>query len=203
MRHRPSRGRARPVYDPRGRRPRAFVAGGVCGTQLHRQFAARCRTRSPTALQKSDVVACAVLSGNRNFEGRIHPQVKMNFLASPPLVVAYAIAGNMKLDLYKDPLGLGKDGKPVYLKRRVAVDEGDPRADREARHLDAVQGELRERVRGRRELAGRRDAEGRDFTWDDKSTYVKNPPYFEGMSARPGTPQNIQGARVLAMLGDR
>ena len=68
------------------------------------------------ALQKSDVVACAVLSGNRNFEGRIHPQVKMNFLASPPLVVAYAIAGNMKLDLYKDPLGIGKDGKPVFLR---------------------------------------------------------------------------------------
>ncbi len=101
------------------------------------------------ALTKSDVVACAVLSGNRNFEGRIHPQVKMNFLASPPLVVAYALAGNMKMDLYKEPLGLGKDGKPVYLKDIWPGDERDPRSHREARDVDDVQVELRERVQGR------------------------------------------------------
>ena len=89
------------------------------------------------AVQKSDVVACAVLSGNRNFEGRIHPQVKMNFLASPPLVVAYAIAGNMRLDLYKDPLGTGKDGKPVYPARPLAVDEEDPRTV--AKHVTPTQ----------------------------------------------------------------
>ncbi len=111
-----------------------------------------------SALQKSDVVACSVLSGNRNFEGRIHPQVKMNFLASPPLVVAYAIAGNMKLDLYKDPLGTRQRRQAGLLARRLAVDEGNSRPDLEARHLGAVQKELCERVRGRRELDRRRDA---------------------------------------------
>ena len=104
-----------------------------------------------------------MLSGNRNFEGRIHPQVKMNFLASPPLVVAYAIAGNMKLDLYKDPLGHGKDGKPVYLRDIWPSTKEIHDLIAQARDLDAVQVELRERVRGRRELEVRRDAEGREL----------------------------------------
>jgi aconitate hydratase len=155
-----------------------------------------------TALQKSDVVACSVLSGNRNFEGRIHPQVKMNFLASPPLVVAYAIAGNMKLDLTKDPLGLGKDGKPVYL--RDIWPSSKEIHDLISKHVTSTQ--------FKKSYASVFDGDanwnavatphGETFTWDDASTYVKNPPYFDGMSATPGTPQNIKGARVLAMLGD-
>jgi aconitate hydratase len=154
------------------------------------------------ALQKSDVVACAVLSGNRNFEGRIHPQVKMNFLASPPLVVAYAIAGNMKLDLYKDPLGIGKDGKPVYL--RDVWPSTKEIHDLIAKHVTSTQfkSSYASVFEGDTNWRAVATPEGETFTWDDKSTYVKNPPYFEGMSAKPGTPQNIRGARVLAMLGD-
>jgi aconitate hydratase len=155
-----------------------------------------------TALQKSDVVACSVLSGNRNFEGRIHPQVKMNFLASPPLVVAYAIAGNMKLDLYRDPLGVGKDGKPVYL--RDIWPSTKEIHDLISKHVTSTQFKksYASVFEGDANWTAIATPEGETFTWDDKSTYVKNPPYFEGMSAKPGTPQNIRGARVLAMLGD-
>jgi len=155
-----------------------------------------------TALSKSDVVACSVLSGNRNFEGRIHPQVKMNFLASPPLVVAYAIAGDMKLDLYKDPLGIGKDGKPVYL--RDVWPSTKEIHDLISKHVTSTQFKqsYASVFEGDANWTAVATPEGETFTWDDKSTYVKNPPYFEGMSAKPGTPQNIRGARVLAMLGD-
>jgi 3-isopropylmalate dehydratase small subunit len=154
------------------------------------------------ALQKSDIVACSVLSGNRNFEGRIHPQVKMNFLASPPLVVAYAIAGNMKVDLYEDPLGTDKDGKPVYLKdiwpstREIH--------DLIRKHVTSTQfkASYASVFEGDANWKSVATPRGENFTWDDKSTYVKNPPYFEGMTLQPGAPQDIRGARVLAMLGD-
>jgi aconitate hydratase len=154
------------------------------------------------ALQKSDVVACSVLSGNRNFEGRIHPQVKMNFLASPPLVVAYAIAGNMKLDLYSDPLGIGKDGKPVYL--RDVWPATKEIHDLIAKHVTSKQfkSSYASVFEGDANWTAVATPEGENFTWDDKSTYVKHPPYFEGMTLTTGTPQNIKGARVLAMLGD-
>jgi aconitate hydratase len=154
------------------------------------------------ALQKSDVVACSVLSGNRNFEGRIHPQVKMNFLASPPLVVAYAIAGNMKLDLYKDPLGIGNDGKPVYL--RDVWPSTKEIHDLIAKHVTSTQfkSSYASVFEGDSNWKAVATPEGEIFTWDDNSTYVKHPPYFEGMSARPNTPQNIKSARVLAVLGD-
>jgi aconitate hydratase len=154
------------------------------------------------ALQKSDVVACSVLSGNRNFEGRIHPQVKMNFLASPPLVVAYAIAGNMKLDLYKDPLGLGKDGKPVFL--RDVWPSTKEIHDLIAKHVTSAQfkSSYASVFEGDANWTAVATPEGENFTWDDSSTYVKHPPYFEGMTLKTGTPQNIKGARVLAMLGD-
>ncbi len=154
------------------------------------------------ALSKSDVVACSVLSGNRNFEGRIHPQVKMNFLASPPLVVAYAIAGNMKLDLYKEPLGVGKDGKPVYL--RDVWPSTKEIHDLIGKHVTSTQfkSSYASVFEGDTNWRAVATPEGENFTWDDKSTYVKHPPYFEGMSLKPGTPQNVKGARVLAMLGD-
>jgi aconitate hydratase len=154
------------------------------------------------ALQKSDVVACSVLSGNRNFEGRIHPQVKMNFLASPPLVVAYAIAGNMKLDLTKDALGTGKDGKPVYLKDIWPTSKEIH--DLIAKHVTSAQFKksYASVFDGDANWKSVATPKGENFTWSDDSTYVKHPPYFEGMTLKTGTPQNVKGARVLAMLGD-
>ncbi len=154
------------------------------------------------ALQKSDVVACSVLSGNRNFEGRIHPQVKMNFLASPPLVVAYAIAGNMQLDLTKDALRLGKDGKPVYLKDIWPTSKEIH--DLIAKHVTSAQFKksYASVFDGDANWKSVATPKGENFTWSDTSTYVKHPPYFEGMTLTTGTPQNVKGARVLAMLGD-
>jgi len=154
------------------------------------------------ALQKSDVVACSVLSGNRNFEGRIHPQVKMNFLASPPLVVAYALAGNMKMDLYKEPLGTGKDGKPVFLKDIWPTTKEVH--DLIAKHVTSsmFKSSYASVFKGDANWQGIATPEGETFTWSDDSTYVKNPPYFDGMTLKTGTPQDIKGARVLASLGD-
>jgi aconitate hydratase len=154
------------------------------------------------ALQKSDVVACSVLSGNRNFEGRIHPQVKMNFLASPPLVVAYAIAGNMKLDITKEPLGVGTDGKAVYLKDIWPTTKEIHELI--AKHVTSAQfkSSYASVFEGDANWKAVATPKGENFTWSDDSTYVKHPPYFEGMTLKTGTPQNIKSARVLAMLGD-
>ncbi len=154
------------------------------------------------AIQKTDLVACAVLSGNRNFEGRIHPQVKMNFLASPPLVVAYALAGNMKIDITKDPLGTGKDGKPVYLKDIWPTSKEIH--DLIATHVTSkmFKSSYGSVFEGDANWKGIKSPTGETFTWDDSSTYVKNPPYFEGMTLKTGTPADIKGARVLASLGD-
>jgi 3-isopropylmalate dehydratase small subunit len=189
------------VYDLAVDDLNAFVAGTVASHNCIGN-AGPLPDEIAAALQKSDVVACAVLSGNRNFEGRIHPQVKMNFLASPPLVVAYALAGNMKLDLYKDPLGIGKDGNPVYL--RDVWPSTKEIHDLIAKHVTSTQfkSSYASVFEGDTNWRAVATPEGETFTWDDKSTYVKNPPYFDGMSAKPGTPQNIRGARVLAMLGD-
>ena len=146
------------------------------------------------ALQKSDVVACAVLSGNRNFEGRIHPQVKMNFLASPPLVVAYALAGNMKIDITKEPLGTGNDGKPVYLKDIWPTLEGDPRPrSRRTSTSKMFKTSYAHVFDGDANWKGIKSPTGETFTWDDDSTYVKNPPYFDGMTLKTGTPHRHQG----------
>jgi len=143
-----------------------------------------------------------VLSGNRNFEGRIHPQCRMNFLASPPLVVAYALAGTMHADLLRDPLGIGHDGRQVYLRDIWPS----------AAEIDEVIGE-----HVRTELFGRGYADvftgderwrglptpaGGTFAWDPGSTYVRKPPYFEGMSREPAPVPDILGARVLLKLGD-
>jgi aconitate hydratase len=154
------------------------------------------------ALQKSDVVACSVLSGNRNFEGRIHPQVKMNFLASPPLVVAYALAGNMKIDIYKEPLGLDKDGKPVYLKD--VWPSTKEIHDLIAKHVNSAmfKQSYASVFAGDDNWKSIETPSGETFTWTDDSTYVKHPPYFEGMTLKTGTPTDIKSARVLASLGD-
>ena len=153
-------------------------------------------------IAENDLVVASVLSGNRNFEGRIHAEVKMNYLASPPLVVAYALAGTVDIDLTREPLGTGSDGEPVFLrdiwpgnkeigdfiaatlgpemfKRNYAdVFKGDTRWNT----IDAPDGEL--------------------YAWDDASTYIKNPPYFDGMAATPGHIADVTGARVLGLFGD-
>jgi aconitate hydratase len=154
------------------------------------------------AVRVGDVVACSVLSGNRNFEGRVHPEVKMNFLASPPLVVAYALAGNLDVDLMTEPLGTGSDGKPVYLKDIWPA----PAEIQEviARSVDAAM--FKKSYSG--VYAGDENWNaisvpgGKIYAWDEQSTYVKNPPYFEGMTMKPAAVSDIRGARVLALLGD-
>jgi aconitate hydratase len=154
------------------------------------------------AVDEHDLVVASVLSGNRNFEGRINPDCRMNYLASPPLVVAYALAGTMDIDLLDDPLGHDPDGNPGLPARPVAVQRRGGRADRPGRPVGHVPQELRRGVRRRRalELPGR--ADGESFAWDDASTYVRRPPYFDGMPATPEPVTDIHGARVLAVLGD-
>ncbi|MFF0458940.1 aconitate hydratase [Streptomyces mexicanus] len=154
------------------------------------------------AVNDNDLAVVSVLSGNRNFEGRINPDVKMNYLASPPLVVAYAIAGSMKVDVTKDALGTDKDGNPVYLKD-IWPSESEVN--------DVVAGAIGEDMFSKSYsdvFAG--DAQwqslpiptGDTFEWDPESTYVRKPPYFEGMTMEPAPVEDITGARVLAKLGD-
>ena len=154
------------------------------------------------AVRSGDVVACSVLSGNRNFEGRVHPEIKMNFLASPPLVVAYALAGSLDIDITTEPLGTGKDGKPVYLK-----DVWPSAKDVAAAVSASVNSEMFKKgyanvFKGDANWGAIKTPEGKIYAWDDKSTYVKNPPYFDGMSMQPAAVADIKGARALAVLGD-
>jgi len=154
------------------------------------------------AINEHDLVAVSVLSGNRNFEGRISPDVRANYLASPPLVVAYAIAGDMNIDLTTEPLGTGKDGQPVYLKdiwpssQEVSdlVHKVVTREMFQAKYADVFKGDERWRA------VETTDSE--TYDWPAASTYIQNPPYFQGMSREPGTIEDIDGARILAVLGD-
>jgi aconitate hydratase len=154
------------------------------------------------AVRAGDLVACSVLSGNRNFEGRVHPEVKMNFLASPPLVVAYALAGTLDLDLVTEPLGTGSDGKPVYLKdiwpSQNEIHEFIARSVDSAMFKKSYASVFT----GDENWNAIRLPSGKIYSWDDKSTYVKNPPYFVGMTMKPGAVADIRNARVLAVLGD-
>ncbi|HVN62072.1 MAG TPA: aconitate hydratase AcnA [Gaiellaceae bacterium] len=154
------------------------------------------------AVAENDLVVCAVLSGNRNFEARIHPEVKANYLASPPLVVAYALAGRMDLDLATEPLAHDPDGEPVYL--RDLWPSAEEVADTIA---DAVRSEMFSRTyadvySGDETWRSLDTPEGDLFAWESDSTYVRLPPYFEGMSREPGTVSDIAGARCLVMVGD-
>jgi len=154
------------------------------------------------AIAEGNLSACSVLSGNRNFEGRVHAEVRMNYLASPPLVVAYALAGTMNIDLYKEELGRDKTGNPVFLKdiwptqKEVAeaVAGSVNRAEFTQVYADVYKGEDR--------WAKLQAPAGQLFDWSGDSTYIKNPPYFEGMSAQPEPVAEIRGARALALLGD-
>jgi aconitate hydratase len=143
-----------------------------------------------------------VLSGNRNFEGRINPDVKMNYLASPPLVVAYALAGTMDLDLTTEPLGTGSDGRPVYLAdiwpSAKEIDEVIASAIGAAGFSSAYA----DVFAGDEQWQSLPTPAGKTFEWEAESTYVRKPPYFEGMSPSPTPVVDISGARVLAKLGD-
>jgi aconitate hydratase len=154
------------------------------------------------AVKAGDVVACSVLSGNRNFEGRVHPEIKMNFLASPPLVVAYALAGSLNIDITTEPLGTGKDGKAVHLK-----DIWPSAAEVAAAVAGSVDSAMFVKgyanvFRGDENWRALNTPEGKIYAWDGKSTYVKNPPYFDGMTMTPAEVGDIKGARALAVLGD-
>jgi aconitate hydratase len=154
------------------------------------------------AAQKNDLAVAAVLSGNRNFEGRIHPLVKMNYLASPPLVVAYALAGRADVDMTNEPLGTGKDGKPVFLKdvwpTQKEVNETV------ASCVDAAMftSTYANVFRGDERWAALPTPEGQLFAWEANSTYVKLPPYFENLPATPAAVADVKNARCLAVLGD-
>src|SRR5690606_37040248 len=154
------------------------------------------------AVTQHDLSVASVLSGNRNFEGRIHPEVKMNYLMSPPLVVAYALAGTMDIDLFNEPLANDKDGQAVYLKdiwpsaaEVAAVVESSIESEMyRSGYADVFAGDERWR--------GLPTPQGDIFDWDAESTYVRKPPYFQGMPREPEPVGDIVGARVLAKLGD-
>ena len=154
------------------------------------------------AVNANDLAVTAVLSGNRNFEGRINPDVKMNYLASPPLVIAYALAGTMDFDFEKDSLGTGSDGSEVYLKDiwptpaevQDTIDSSINSGMFTKRYAGVFEGDKR--------WQSLKTPTGDTFAWDAKSTYVRKPPYFDGMTMNPTPVTNISGARVLAKLGD-
>ena len=154
------------------------------------------------AIQEGDLVAAAVLSGNRNFEGRIHANVRANYLASPPLVVAYALAGNMNVDLYNDPLGNDLQGKPVYLKDIWPSPEAVNETMRKSVRSEMFKKEYSKATEGDEQWKKMPVPEGELFRWDPQSTYVREAPYFDGMTKTPVEPKPITGARVLALLGD-
>ncbi len=154
------------------------------------------------AIRKNDVVAAAVLSGNRNFEGRVNPDVRANYLASPPLVVAYALAGSLNVDLTRDPLGHDRRGKPVYLRDiwptardiAAAVRKNVTRKAYAARYKDVFKGDAQWRKI--------KVTKGMNYAWDGKSTYVANPPYFDGLTMTPAPVKDVVGARILGLFLD-
>ena len=155
------------------------------------------------AINDNGVVAAAVLSGNRNFEGRVSPDVQANYLASPPLVVAYALAGSVRIDLTTEPLGTGKDGKPVFLKDvwptsveiQKFVADNITREMFKSRYADVFKGDAN--------WQGIATGTGLTYGWDNHSTYVQNPPYFTTITATPQPITDIKGARILALFGDK
>jgi aconitate hydratase len=154
------------------------------------------------AIEERDLVVASVLSGNRNFEGRVHPEVRANYLMSPPLVVAFALAGRVDIDFETDPIGIGKDGKDVFLR-----DIWPTTAEVSATVASAIKPDMYQRTyarvfEGDAQWRGLKVPTGATYAWDGQSTYIKHPPYFEGMTREPGSVADIRGARVLALLGD-
>ena len=154
------------------------------------------------AVTEGDLVAAAVLSGNRNFEGRVHPQVRANYLASPMLVVAYALAGSMNIDLTKEPIGYDRKGTPVHLNEIWPSPQEIATTIRKAVTTRSFRERYGDVFDGGREWKKVKVRKGQTYAWDAKSTYVKHPPYFEGMTAQPHGVAAIVGARVLAVFGD-
>ena len=154
------------------------------------------------AINDNDLVATAVLSGNRNFEGRISPDVRANFLASPPLVVAYAIAGDLNINLTKDPIGISRDGKEVFLKDIWPTNKEIADLVHATVTREAFQSKYADVFKGDEKWQAVEVSDSETYDWPPTSTYIQNPPYFRGMSKTPGVISNISGARVLALLGD-
>ena len=153
------------------------------------------------AVQQADLTVASVLSGNRNFEGRVHPLVKTNWLASPPLVVAYALAGTVRTDLTRDPLGTGKDGQPVYLKdiwpTQQEIADAVQKVDTAMFHK-----EYAEVFQGDEKWRAIQVPDAKTYTWQDDSTYIQHPPFFEHIAEAPPKVGDIDGASILAVLGD-
>ena len=153
-------------------------------------------------IEERDLTVAAVLSGNRNFEGRINPDTKMNYLASPPLVVAYSLAGTMDIDLTRDPLGSGDDGQPVYLRDIWPSSQEIAETVESALQSDMFRRRYAEVYEGDDHWRSLEIPSGDRFAWDATSTYVRRPPFFESLALEPDPPRDIVGARALALLGD-
>jgi len=154
------------------------------------------------AINENDLIATSVLSGNRNFEGRISPDIRANYLASPPLVVAYALAGSMKIDITTEPLGQDQDGKDVFLKDLWPSSAEVAEAVRSAVSPDMFAARYADVFKGDEAWADINVAGGETYAWDHTSTYVQNPPYFEGMTMDPEAPGDIENAKIMGLFGD-
>jgi aconitate hydratase len=154
------------------------------------------------AIKDNNLVAVSVLSGNRNFEGRINPNCRANYLASPPLVVAYALAGRMDFDIVNEPIGNDKSGKPVYLREIWPTPQEVESTVRSAVSSEMFRKEYADVFTGDEHWRALPVPEGDLYAWDDKSTYIKNPPYFEGMPVKPSAIADLRRLRALAVLGD-
>jgi aconitate hydratase len=154
------------------------------------------------AVNEADLAVVSVLSGNRNFEGRINPDVKMNYLASPPLCVAYALVGTMDIDITGEPIGHDEQGEDVYLRDIWPTEQEIAQTIGEAVRADMFRKSYGEVFTGDERWKGLQVPAGERFAWDEQSTYVRLPPYFQGMPPEPGAISELQGARVLALLGD-
>jgi aconitate hydratase len=154
------------------------------------------------AIHANDLVVCSVLSGNRNFEGRVHPDTRANYLASPPLVVAYALAGSMRVNLNEQPLGEGADGRPVHLKDIWPKTSQIAEIQRQVISEEMFRTRYGDVFKGDEQWRSIEVEGGLTYNWSDASTYVQNPPYFEGMTMDPEPIADIEGARVLALLLD-
>ncbi|MFO0860996.1 MAG: aconitate hydratase AcnA [Phycisphaerales bacterium] len=155
-----------------------------------------------TAIKTGDLVVASVLSGNRNFEGRVHPNVKANYLASPPLCVAYAIAGSVAIDLATEPLAQTKDGKPVYLKDLWPTWKEVQDVKSQCLSPEQFRSQYGNVFTGNEMWNKVPVSKSDSYAWNDKSSYIHKPPFFDGMSATPGAPKPIKGAKVLAYVGD-
>jgi aconitase A len=191
----------RRVFDLAVDEHHAFIAGTVA---VHNCIgnSGPLKPEISAAVKAGDLTAASVLSGNRNFEGRVHPETRMNFLASPPLVVAYALAGTLDIDLTIEPLGTGKDGKPVYLKEIWPSDAEVQELLTRSIDSQMFRQSYASVFKGDENWANIKVPAGQRYTWDGKSTYVKHPPYFDGMTMTPAPLADVHGARVLAVLGD-